>query len=423
MKALLVVLFFLTYSFRCYSTVRDIEKMGDLFQIALPTAALSASYFLEDNKTPENLSYKQFVKSFASGFAATHIMKLTLKKKRPNENNSSSFPSGHTFAAFSGAAFIQSRFGSTYGVPAFLLAGFVGYSRVKSLNHFADDVLAGASIGYLFNEFYTKENNLEIGVAATNELKAIVVKAPIEETHKTHNKNRLNMEFLIGPTYMQSILLNDAKNAKFELHNLQSDVNHNYTSMVTLNYGLASKDKISFTMMPYEHIAKGQLAQDIQFDGISFQKDEQLSFDWVHYGLDLEYLKEIFQLGNFKAQTGLGLLLNFGEITVASLERQFSYKSQKIEAIGNILLNGIFKLNSKNQIASKINWYNDTATKYLKFDLTYSHELNTDWSGVIKLLHQTRHLTMAQVDTGSEEVNINSHSSFNSIFMGIRHSL
>ena len=108
---------------------------------------------------------------------------------------------------------------------------------------------------------------------------------------------------------------------------------------------------------------------------------------------------------------------------MASLERQFSYKSQKIEAIGNILLNGIFKLNSKNQIASKINWYNDTATKYLKFDLTYSHELNTDWSGVIKLFHQTRHLTMAQVDTGSEEVNINSHSSFNSIFMGIRHSL
>ena len=48
--------------------------------------------------------------------------------------------------------------------------------------------------------------------------------------------------------------------------------------MVTLNYGLASKDKISFTMMPYEYIAKGQLAQDIQFDGISFQKDEQLSF-------------------------------------------------------------------------------------------------------------------------------------------------
>ena len=72
-------------------------------------------------------------------------------------------------------------------MPAFLLAGFVGYSRVKSLNHFADDVLAGASIDISLTNFIQK-NNLEIGVAATNELKAIVVKAPIEETHKTHNK-------------------------------------------------------------------------------------------------------------------------------------------------------------------------------------------------------------------------------------------
>ncbi len=53
-------------------------------------------------------------------------------------------------SAFAGAAFIDSRYGKTFGIPAYALAVFTGYSRVQSNWHYRDDVLAGASVGMLY---------------------------------------------------------------------------------------------------------------------------------------------------------------------------------------------------------------------------------------------------------------------------------
>ena len=67
----------------------------------------------------------QFVKSFGFGFASVHLLKFANEKLRPDASNPKSFPSGHTFAAFSGASFLNRRYGPKYGIPAFVAAGFV----------------------------------------------------------------------------------------------------------------------------------------------------------------------------------------------------------------------------------------------------------------------------------------------------------
>ncbi|HZJ19986.1 MAG TPA: PAP2 family protein, partial [Pricia sp.] len=51
-----------------------------------------------------------------------------------------------------------------YGVPAYLVAGFVGYSRLEGVNdrHDGWDVLAGAAVGigstYLFTTPYARDH-------------------------------------------------------------------------------------------------------------------------------------------------------------------------------------------------------------------------------------------------------------------------
>jgi membrane-associated phospholipid phosphatase len=84
-------------------------------------------------------------------------MKYTIDAERPNGGDHS-FPSGHTSTSFASAEFIRGRYGWSYGIPAYVVASFVGYSRVESKQHHTRDVIAGAVIGigssYLFTTPY-----------------------------------------------------------------------------------------------------------------------------------------------------------------------------------------------------------------------------------------------------------------------------
>ena len=76
-------------------------------------------------------------------------------EKRP-DGGSQSFPSGHSASAFAGAAFLQMRYGWSYGVPAYALATFVAWSRVESKRHWTKDVVAGGAIGIASNLVFTR---------------------------------------------------------------------------------------------------------------------------------------------------------------------------------------------------------------------------------------------------------------------------
>ena len=123
-----------------------VTEVGDALQFILPITAGVATLF-----EPDWEGSKQFAYSFGSAVIINSTAKFAVGKLRPNESNLYSYPSGHSMAAFSGAGFIMERYGPIYGWPAMAAAGFVGYSRVQSYNHFADDVIAGASIGLMMN--------------------------------------------------------------------------------------------------------------------------------------------------------------------------------------------------------------------------------------------------------------------------------
>ncbi|WP_414900839.1 phosphatase PAP2 family protein [Sphingomonas flavalba] len=77
----------------------------------------------------------------------TYGLKESVPAWRPDRSDRKSFPSGHTSMAFSAAATLHNRYGWQVGLPAQIVAAFVGVSRVKADKHHWYDVVVGAAIG------------------------------------------------------------------------------------------------------------------------------------------------------------------------------------------------------------------------------------------------------------------------------------
>ncbi|CAL2080115.1 phosphatase PAP2 family protein [Tenacibaculum sp. 190524A02b] len=152
MRLLGLLLFFVVFnSCITFSQKSFIESSGDILQIGIPAIALGSTFFLKQSDKP----HWQFAKAMGTSFVITHSLKRILNKKRPNGGNHA-FPSGHTSAAFTGAAFIHKRYGWKYGIPAYLLASYVGYSRIYADKHDIYDVIAGAGLGIISSFIFTK---------------------------------------------------------------------------------------------------------------------------------------------------------------------------------------------------------------------------------------------------------------------------
>ena len=97
-------------------------------------------------------------------------LKYLVKKERPDFSDNHSFPSMHTSVSFAGAAFIQRRYGWKWGIPAYAVSTYVGWSRVYGKKHDWWDVAAGAVIGagsaYIFTRPFAKKHNLSISPVA-----------------------------------------------------------------------------------------------------------------------------------------------------------------------------------------------------------------------------------------------------------------
>ena len=129
-----------------------IETAGNILQFVLPAAAAGLAV---SNHDEEGLT--QFAESGILSIAVTYGLKYTISETRPN-GGQHSFPSGHSSLSFTSAEFIRERYGWNYGIPAYLAASFVGYSRVESHEHYTRDVIAGAVIGIGSSCLFTTPN-------------------------------------------------------------------------------------------------------------------------------------------------------------------------------------------------------------------------------------------------------------------------
>ncbi len=130
-----------------------VELAGDVLAITLPVAAAGVTLGHRDGT-----GAIQLTESAALTAGTTFLLKYTVHAPRPNGKDDHSFPSAHASASFASAEYLRKRYGWEYGLPAYLAASYVAYSRVDAHQHYALDVITGAAIGigssYLFTRPY-----------------------------------------------------------------------------------------------------------------------------------------------------------------------------------------------------------------------------------------------------------------------------
>lgn len=114
---------------------KGIGVSTDVAVIALPVATLAGLIIEKDW-----VGLKQGALTAATTVGASLILKYAIKEERPDKSNFHSFPSGHTSVAFANAMFLQRRLGWKLGVPAYVVATYVGWGRV-----FAKNIIGGMS--------------------------------------------------------------------------------------------------------------------------------------------------------------------------------------------------------------------------------------------------------------------------------------
>lgn len=137
---------------------KTVSALSDPIALGIPLSCLTVGVITKDKTLQQKGVY--LVSSFTANAFATHLLKITINRKRPVETDpnfttvvaaeSRSFPSGHTSEAFSMATAVTLSFPKWYvAVPAYSFASLVGYSRMYLGVHYPSDVIAGAALGTL----------------------------------------------------------------------------------------------------------------------------------------------------------------------------------------------------------------------------------------------------------------------------------
>ena len=70
-----------------------------------------------------------------------------------------SWPSGHTSSSFAFASVLDEYYGPKVGIPAYILAGLVGWERIDDREHDLSDVVFGAALGYVIGKTVAREHH------------------------------------------------------------------------------------------------------------------------------------------------------------------------------------------------------------------------------------------------------------------------
>ena len=90
--------------------------------------------------------------AYLLGMGWVNAFKYGLAVERPDYSRMNSFPSGHTFTAFTGAEILRREYGEEYpwiAVAGYAVAVTVAAMRIYNNRHWLGDVCAGAGLGIL----------------------------------------------------------------------------------------------------------------------------------------------------------------------------------------------------------------------------------------------------------------------------------
>ena len=127
------------------------NTQADVLAIGLPIVAYTLTGLKRDRQGAWAAT-----KSLGLTTVGTLALNALIDKDTPTGDADDAFPSGHSAIAFSSAAFMQRRYGWRTGLPAYAVAGYVGWLRVETDEHDWADVLGGAALGIVSSTLFTQ---------------------------------------------------------------------------------------------------------------------------------------------------------------------------------------------------------------------------------------------------------------------------
>ncbi|GIU29325.1 phosphatase PAP2 family protein [Shewanella sp. MBTL60-007] len=296
-----------------------ISDLGDVVQIALPAGALIGSLWIGDTE-----GAWQLAKGAAATGIITHTMKFGYERLRPDGSESNSFPSGHTSAAFSGAAYIHHRYGNAWGIPAYAAATFVGASRVWANRHYVDDVLAGGSIAVFSSLYFTDpynssdlvivpsfgEDHIGLAMSYTPGLTGPKSKKQNQNAEiwgQKEQKLTRSYSLLVGGFDTEKNQINEVGQDSFDLYDFSRESEPNTYAAAQLRWGLDQSQYLSFGFAPMEARDTTTLKQDINFGGKHYQAGAEVISAYRNWMLSTDYVYKLLVNSDWVFDAGIGV--------------------------------------------------------------------------------------------------------------------
>ncbi len=116
----------------------------------------------------KNDRFHSFTYSLAQAAVLNEVLVQSLKyavgRTRPDGSDDRSFPSGHAATSFMIATVTQRYYGTKAGLIGYSAATFIALSRVREDKHWASDLTAGATIGYIVGSSVSRRTGISLRV-------------------------------------------------------------------------------------------------------------------------------------------------------------------------------------------------------------------------------------------------------------------
>ncbi|MEM8885012.1 MAG: phosphatase PAP2 family protein [Planctomycetota bacterium] len=330
-----------------------IEEIGDIIQIVIPaTAAIVPAVKRDWN------GFGQFALNFGATMGTVGLAKLVVDKRRPNEANNLSYPSGHTAASFSGAAFLGSRYGAAWGVPAYVGALFVGYSRVQADAHYGDDVLAGASVALLYNWAITKPFPEKLQFRITRQPQGYAFgwkwnldyedKWLTEEDKTFQPQFKSDVEFGATWTAAQSVQAPPGTGDEIDVETGDfGRVDEPFaTTRVALSWFYLPRHALALIINPFEERDIGVFSEPKNFNGIVLPANTEIRAANVNYDIRLRYLYDLTPRSRWIVKIGGGVSFQY-------LEYEFRAESGEGSKVSDFVVLPVVSFELGYQISEK----------------------------------------------------------------------
>lgn len=365
-------------------TTEALEEFGDIMQLALPLAALGTTYVLGDEE-----GSKQFYKSFFTALGTTTTLKGVYSKLRPKSKSRTSFPSGHTTAAFAGAAFIDGRYGHTWGAIAYTAAGLTGYSRIRSENHFADDVLAGASIAMMSNWLWTTpyDSNVMIAPVVMGDGVGLSFTVKDEVGEKQHGvlsgdaTPKMRYQLMLGGAGLKRnyITAPSATGTTFNLHNFELQDDPITSAVGSLEWYVSSRGTWRFSIWPFESRDNGQFTQPVNFAGSTFPAATSINSAWRHYDFRTTYVHNFLSDRDWHFGLGAALTAQFTEIDLQTEDNSVNASVDDQVVLPLLHASLGYRISRNLKLITEVNGVSLSDDKLLDANLLIRYELNHYW--------------------------------------------